>query len=173
MSCYVARTTMSNFTLIVTFFLTLGGCASVERQRENIESNIAEIYSTHYSEEIQQFFVEEAINADVRTIRAMKPSEKRPSSNKNEIVGCAYADIRRKLILIEVNQPLCTKPSHLAHEIAHIGSNCGAHDNVFYKYNFAIAKRYETKFPNAVTRKWFAPVQSVANVEAIYRNGSC
>ncbi len=164
---------MNNFSVLVIFLLTLSGCVSVEQQRMSIESNIAEIYSTHYSEEIQQFFIEEAMNADVRTIRAMKPSEKRPSSNKNEIIGCAYADIRRKLILIEVKQPLCTKLSALAHEIAHIGSNCGAHDNVFYKYNYAIARRYEANFPNAATRKWFAPVQSVANVEAIYRNGSC
>ncbi len=170
---YVARATMNNITVLVLFLFTFSGCASVKQQRVNIESNIAEIYSSHYSEEIQQFFIEEAINAGVKTIRAMKPSEKRPSSNKNEIIGCAYADIRRKLILIEVNQPLCTKLSHLAHEIAHIGSNCGAHDNVFYKYNFAIAKRYETEFPDATTRKWFAPVQSVANVEAIYRNGNC
>ncbi len=164
---------MNNFIVLVSLLLTLSGCVSVEQQRVNIESNIAEVYTVHYSEEIQQFFIEEAINAGVRTIRAMKPSEKRQSSNKNEIVGCAYADIWRKLILIEVNQPLCTKLSHLAHEIAHIGSNCGAHDSVFYKYNFAIAKRYEAEFPNAATRKWFAPVQSVANVEAIYRNGSC
>jgi len=169
----VARTTMNNLTVLVSFLLTLTGCVSVEQQRVNIESNIAEIYSTHYSEQIQQFFIEEAINAGVKTIRAMKPSERRPGSNKTEIIGCAYADIRRKLILIEVNQPLCTKLSHLAHEIAHIGSNCGAHDNVFYKYNFAIARRYEAEFPNAATRNWFAPVQSVANVEAIYRNGSC
>ena len=164
---------MNNTPRIVLCLLTLSGCVSVEQQRVNIENNIAEIYSSQYSVEIQQFFVAEAINAGVKTIRAMEPSEKRPSSNKNEIIGCAYADIRRKLILIEIEQPLCTKISHLAHEIAHIGSNCGAHDNVFYKYNFAIAKRYEAEFPNAVTRKWFAPVQSVANVEAIYRNGSC
>jgi hypothetical protein len=169
----MARATMSKLTVLLAFLLILSGCVSVEQQRVNIESNIDEIYSTHYSEEIRQFFIEEAINAGVNTIRAMKQSEKHPSSNKNEIVGCAYADIRRKLILIEVNQPLCIKLSHLAHEIAHIGSSCGAHDNVFYKYNFALARRYETEFPNATTRKWFAPVQSVANVEAIYKNGSC
>jgi hypothetical protein len=64
-------------------------------------------------------------------------------------------------------------PAHLAHEIAHIGSNCGAHDDVFYGYNFKIAKRYEERFPNAATRQWFAPVQSVANVKAIYTNGAC
>jgi len=164
---------MNNTPGIVLCLLTLSGCVSVEQQRANIENNIAEIYSSQYSEEIQQFFVAEAINAGVKTIRAMEPSEKHPSSNKNEIIGCAYADIRRKLILIEIEQPLCTKISHLAHEIAHIGSNCGAHDKVFYKYNFAIAKRYETEFPIAATRKWFAPVQSVANVEAIYTNGKC
>ena len=164
---------MNNTPGIGLCLLTLSGCVSVEQQRVNIENNIAEIYSSQYSEEIQQFFVAEAINAGVKTIRAMEPSEKRPSFNKNEIIGCAYADIRRKLILIEIEQPLCTKISHLAHEIAHIGSNCGAHDNVFYKYNFAIAKRYEKEFPIAATRKWFAPVQSVANVEAIYTNGNC
>jgi hypothetical protein len=164
---------MNNIAVLITSLLALSGCVSVEQQRVNIESNIAEVYSAHYSEEIQQFFIEEAVNAGVRTIRVMKPSEKRPKTNKNEIVGCAYADMRRKLILIEINQPLCIKPSHLAHEISHIGSKCGAHDNVFYKYNFAIAKRYEEKFPNAATRSWFAPVQSVTNVAAIYRNGSC
>jgi len=122
---------------------------------------------------MQQFFVEEAINAGVKTIRAMKPSDKRPQSNKYEIVGCASANVRKKLILIEVNQPLCVKPAHLAHEIAHIGSNCGYHDDIFYNYNFKIAKRYEKEFPNPVTRKWFVPVQDVGNVSAIYRNGRC
>jgi len=164
---------MNNLAISLTSLAILSGCASVGQQRTNIESDIAEVYSAHYSKEIQQFFVEEAVNVGVKTIRAMKPSEKQPQSNKNEIVGCAYASIRRKLILIEINQPLCLKPSHLAHEIAHIGSNCGAHDNIFYNYNFKIAKRYEEKFPNAVTRKWFAPVQSVANVAAIYTNGKC
>ena len=164
---------MNNLVVSIISLVILNGCVSAEQQRMAIENNIAEVYFAHYNQEIQQFFVEEAVNAGVKTIRAMKPSEKRPKSNKNEIVGCAYADTRSKLILIEVNQSLCVKPSHLAHEIAHIGSNCGAHDDVFYKYNFKIAKRYEERFPNATTRKWFAPVQSVANVSAIYRNGRC
>jgi len=166
---------MNNLAILLTSLAILSGCASVEQQRTNIESDIAEVYSAHYSKEIHQFFVEESVNAGIKTIRAMKPSEKRPQSNKNEIIGCASADTRRKLILIEINQPLCLKPAHLAHKIAHIGSNGGAHDNIFYNYNynFKIAKRYEEKFPNAVTRKWFAPVQSVANVAAIYTNGKC
>ena len=164
---------MNNLAVSITSLVILSGCISVEQQRINIKNDIAEIYSAHYSEEIQQFFVEAAVNAGVKNIRAMKPSEKRPQSNKYEIVGCAYANVRRKLILIEVNQPLCVKLAALAHEIAHIGSNCGAHDDIFYRYNFKIAKRYEEKFPEATTRKWFAPVQSVANVAAIYRNGRC
>lgn len=164
---------MINVVVSITSLIMLGGCVSVEQKRTNIENNIVKVYSAHYSEEIQQFFVEEAVNAGVKAIRAMKPSEKQPRTNKNEIVGCAYADTRRKLILIEVNQPVCLKLAHLAHEIAHIGSNCGAHDDIFYKYNFKIAKRYEEQFPNATTRKWFAPVQSVGNVAAIYRNGEC
>ena len=164
---------MKKFVALITFSFLLIGCASLEQQRRNIESDISEMYSAHYSEEIQQFFIEEAVNAGVKTIRAMKPSEKRPSSNKNEIVGCAYVNIPSKTILIEVNQPLCLKPAHLAHEIAHIGSNCGAHDDIFYGYNFKIAMRYEKRFSNAATRQWFAPVQSVANVKAIYTNGEC
>jgi len=164
---------MNNIIILIASLSTMTGCVSIEQQRINIENDIAEMYSEHYSEEIQQFFVEESVNAGVKTISAMKPSDKRPSSNNNEIIGCAYANTRSKLILIEVNQPLCLKPAHLAHEIAHIGSNCGAHNNVFYSYNFKIAKRYEEKFPNASTRQWFAPVQSVANVAAIYTNGKC
>jgi hypothetical protein len=164
---------MNNLIILFASLFTLNGCVSIEQQRINIENDISEMYSAHYSEEIQQFFVEEAVSAGVKTIRAMKSSEKRPSSNKNEIIGCAYAITHRKLILIEVNLPLCVKPSHLAHEIAHIGSNCGAHDDIFYSYYFKIAKRYEETFPNAATRQWFAPVQSVANVKAIYTNGKC
>ncbi len=140
--------------------------------KEMIENNDY-LTKTYYSKEILEFFIEEATTAGVRTIRAMKPSDIRPQSNKNEMVGCAYAVTGRKLIMIEINQPRCLKLSALAHEIAHIGSNCGAHDNIFYNYNFKIAKRYEEKFPNATTRKWFAPVQSVANVAAIYTNGRC
>lgn len=164
---------MNKIIALTTTLSLLIGCVSLERQRSKIENNISEMYSAHYSEKIQQFFVEEAVKAGVKTIRAMKPSEKRPSSNKNEIIGCAYVNIPSKLILIEVNQPLCLKPAHLAHEIAHIGSNCGAHDDTFYSYNFKIAKRYEERFSNAATRQWFAPVQSVANVKAIYTNGKC
>ena len=103
----------------LTMILTLlHGCASTEQRRSNIERDISEMYSTHYSAEIQRFFVEEAINAGVRKIRAMKPSEKRPSSNKNEIIGCARVNLDSKVVLIEVNQPLCLMPAHLAHEIA-------------------------------------------------------
>jgi len=159
--------------LLVLLLVILSGCVSIEQQRMNIKNDIAEVYSAHYSKEIQQFFVEEAVNAGVKTIRAMKPSEIRPKTTKNEIVGCAYANRWSKLILIEVNQPLCVKLGHLAHEIAHIGSNCDGHNDVFYKYNFKIAKRYEEKFPNATKRKWWSPVQSVANVAAIYRNPWC
>ena len=164
---------MNNLAVSITSLVILSGCVSVEQQRMSIENDIAEVYSAHYSKEIQQFFVEEAVNAGVKTIRAMKVSEKRPQSNKYEIVGCASASVRNKLILIEINQPLCLKLGALAHEIAHIGSNCGVHDDIFHNYNFKIAKRYEEKFPNATTRTWFAPVQSVANVAAIYRNGTC
>ena len=164
---------MNNLTACIAFLVVLSGCVSVEQQRINLENDIAKVYSTHYSKEIQQFFVEEAVTAGVKTIRAMKPSEKEPKSNKNEIVGCAYAYISSKTILIEINQPLCLKLGHLAHEIAHIGSNCGAHDDIFYAYNFKIAKRYQQRFPIAATRQWFAPVQSVANVAAIYTNGGC
>lgn len=86
----------------------MSGCASVEKQRLNIESDIAEVYSD-YSSEIQQFFVEEAIKAGVKTIRAMKQSEIREPVHPNEIQGCAYGSWQRKLILIEVNTPLCVK----------------------------------------------------------------
>ena len=164
---------MSKLIALIILLPLFNGCASIEQQRSNIERDISEMYSAHYSEEIRQFFIEEAVRAGVKTIRPMKPSDKRPSSNKNEIIGCAYANIQSKLILIEVNQPLCLKPAHLAHEIAHIGSNCGAHDDIFYSYNFKIATRYEERFPNAATRLWFAPLQSVANVKAIYTNGAC
>jgi len=164
---------MSKLAALTLLLSILHGCASTEQRRSNIERDISEMYSAHYSAEIQQFFVEEAINAGVKKIRAMKPSEKRPSSNKNEIIGCARVNLHNKLVLIEVNQPLCLMPAHLAHEIAHIGSNCGAHDDIFYSYNFKIAKRYQERFPNAATRQWFAPVQSVANVKAIYTNGAC
>lgn len=142
------------------------------QHRMNIERDIAEIYSD-YSNEIQQFFVEEAINAGVKTIRAMKPSDKIPVVNPYQIIDCAYASWRRKLVVIEVNRPLCVKLNHLAHEIAHVGSKCGGHNDVFYKYNYAIARRYEKQFPNATKRKWFAPVQSVGNVATIYRSKEC
>ena len=158
-------------TFIVAIIL-LAGCVSIEKQRADIERDIAVIYSD-YNNEIRQFFVEEAVKADVRTIRAMKQSEKLQPVHPNEIQGCAYGFWKRKLILIEVNQPLCLKLGHLAHEIAHVGSKCSAHNDTFYRYNFAIAKRYEAHFPNATKRRWFSPVQSVANVAAIYRSDGC
>jgi hypothetical protein len=142
------------------------------QHRADIERDIAEIYSD-FSYEIQQFFVEEAINAGVNTIRAMKPSDKIQVVHPNQIVDCAFADWRRKLIVINVNKPLCVKLDHLAHEIAHVGAKCSGHNDVFYKYNYAIAKRYEKQFPNAGKRRWFAPVQNVGNVEAIYRTKEC
>ena len=167
------QSAMSKLAALTIILALLQGCASTEQTRNNIERDISEMYSTHYSAEIQHFFVEEAINAGVREIRAMKSSDKRPASNKNEIINCARVNLHSKSVLIEVNRPLCLMPAHLAHEIAHIGSNCGDHDEVFYRYNFKIAKRYEERFPNAATRQWFAPVQSVANVKAIYTNGAC
>ena len=142
------------------------------QHRKNIERDIAEIYSD-YSNEIQQFFVKEAIIAGVTTIRAMKPSDKRPVVHPNQMIDCAFASFRRKLVVIEVNQPRCLNLNHLAHEIAHVGSKCGGHNDVFYKYNFAIARRYERKISNPIERKWFAPVQDVGSVEAIYRTKEC
>jgi hypothetical protein len=82
---------MNNLAASIAFLVILSGCVSVEQQRINLENDIAKVYSTDYSKEIEQFFVEEAVTAGVKTIRAMKPSEKPPKSNKNEIVGCAYA----------------------------------------------------------------------------------
>lgn len=142
------------------------------QRRMKIERDIAEIYSD-YSSEIQQFFAEEAFNAGVKEIRALKPSEKRTPVHKNEGVGCAYGMWRRKLILIEINQPRCVLLSVLAHEISHIGSKCNGHNDHFYKYNSLVAKRYEEQLPNAVKRKWFAPVQDVASVAAIYWSKEC
>ncbi len=157
-------------TAVCTIMLV--GCVSVEKRKLSIESDIAEIYSD-YSSEIQQFFVEEAFNAGVEEIRAMKPSEKRPPVNEYEGVGCAYGIWGRKLILIEIDQPRCVLLSVLAHEISHIGSKCSGHNDVFYKYNFEIARRYQERFPNASKRMWFAPVQDVASVAAIYRSEGC
>ena len=151
---------------------TLVSCATVGQQRQSIESDIAEIYSS-YSNEIRQFFIEEAIQAGVEKIRPLNPEDIPPRANPNEISGCAYAFVDRKLIVIEIEKPLCVKIDHLAHEISHIGSNCSGHNDIFYKYNFAVAKRYEERFPNAAKRKWFAPVQSVASVSAIYRSDEC
>ncbi len=142
------------------------------KDRIKIEREIAEIYSD-YSDEIQQFFVNEAIKAGVKTIRAMKPSDRRPVIHPNEAKACAYGYWRRKLVIIEVNQPRCLNLNHLAHEISHVGSKCHGHSNVFYKYNYAIARRYEKKVPNPIKRKWFAPVQDVGSVEAIYQNKEC
>lgn len=163
---------MTRILITIVVAASLISCVSVEQQRNNIERDIAEIYSD-YSSEIQQFFAGEAFNAGVKEIRAMKPSEKRPPVNEYEGVGCAYGIWRRKLILIEINQPRCVLLSVLAHEISHIGSKCNGHNDHFYKYNSLVAKRYEEQFPNAVKRKWFAPVQDVASVAAIYRSKEC
>jgi hypothetical protein len=142
------------------------------QHRAKIEKDIAENYSDH-SSETQQFFVDEAIKAGVKTIRAMKPSDRRPVTHPYESKACAYGYWRRKLVIIEVNQPRRLNLNHLAHEISHIGSKCHGHSNVFYKYNYAIARRYEKHIPNPIERKWFAPVQDVGSVEAIYRNKEC
>ena len=153
--------------------LILTSCVSLEQQEPNVEQDIYEIYSDLYDEEILQFYVDEAIKAGVRKIRKMKPSDVLQPTNEYELVGCAYGFKKSKTILIEVEEPRCVALATLAHEISHIGSNCSAHNDVFYKYNFAVAKRYEEKFPNASKRKWFAPVQDVANVAAIYRSEGC
>ena len=167
------KDTIISLGSVASLLLFLTGCASTGQQSSSVERDITEMYAEHYTAEMRQFFIEEALSAGVQGVRAMQPSDVRPSSNKNEIVGCARVNLRQRIVLIEVDQPLCLRPDHLAHEIAHIGSNCGAHDEIFYRYNFEIAKRYEKRFPNAATRQWFAPVQSVANVKAIYSNGSC
>ncbi|MGI9318488.1 MAG: hypothetical protein ACR2QW_14250 [bacterium] len=142
------------------------------QHRRNIERDIAEIYSD-YSIEIQQFFVEEAINAGVEKIRAMKPSDRAPVVHPYQVKDCATADWRRKVVVIEVNKPLCMKLVALSHEIAHVGSKCHRHNDVFYKYKYAIAGRYEERFPDAANRRWFAPVQDTGNIEAIYRTKEC
>lgn len=164
---------MNKLGIFFLSILTLPGCVSLEQQRENVEQDIYAIYSNLYDDEILQFFVEEAVEAGVRQVRKMQPSDILTPVNENEISGCAYALSNSKAILIEVDKPLCVKLAHLAHEISHIGSNCYGHNDVFYKYNFGVAKRYQDKFPNAVKRKWFAPVQDVANVAAIYRSENC
>ncbi|NKB64144.1 MAG: hypothetical protein GKR95_20450 [Gammaproteobacteria bacterium] len=164
---------MKNLIIIIAFQIMLSGCVSVEQRKKNIESDIAELYSAHLSAEIQEFFVEESVNAGVKAIRAMKPSDVLPPTNEYEMVGCAYGFKNSKLILIEVSRPNCITPSVLAHEISHIGANCSAHNDHFYKYNWKIAERYQNRFPDATKRKWFAPVQSVGNISAIYRSEGC
>lgn len=164
---------MHKVTILVVSIFILTGCVSLEQQKSNVKSDIYEVYSNLYEAEILEFFVDEAVEAGVRKIRKMKPSDVLETTNENEMVGCAYGFKNSKTILIEVDQPRCVTLATLAHEISHIGSNCNAHNDIFYKYNFAVAKRYEEKFPNASKRKWFAPVQDVANVAAIYRSEGC
>jgi len=164
---------MHKVAILVVSILILTSCVSVEQQKSNVKRDIYEIYSSLYEEEILQFFVDEAFEAGVRKVRKMKPSDVLQPTNEYEMVGCAYGFKNSKTILIEVEQPRCVTLGTLAHEISHIGSKCSAHNDVFYKYNFAVAKRYEENFPNASKRKWFAPVQDVANVAAIYRSEGC
>jgi len=164
---------MSNISIIIVSIIVLTGCVSLEQQKANLYRDMSNVYSDLYEEEIIQFFVDEAIQAGVKKIRRMQPSDILPPVNEYEIVGCGYALKKSKTILIEVAKPLCVKLNGLAHEISHIGSNCSGHNDVFYNYNFEVAKRYKNRFPNAAKRKWFDPVQDVANVAAIYRSERC
>ena len=170
---YVERLKMYNLVVYLSSLIVLSGCVSVEKQRSNIESNISEIYSSHFNKEIQQFYTEEAVSAGVKTIRAMKPYEKAPLTYRDDIVRCGFVDLWSKAVIIEVNEPRCLSLYHLAHEIAHIGSKCIGHNDVFYKYSIALVKRYEKKFPNAATRKWFAPVQDVTHFSTMLRDEHC
>ena len=159
--------------ILAMLVFVLASCASAEKQPPNVERDIREIYASLYDEEILQFFIDEAIRAGVKKIRKMEPSDILEPVNEYEMIGCAYGFKRSKTILIEVEQPRCVTLATLAHEISHIGAQCSAHNDVFYKYNSALAKRYEESFPDAAKRGWFAPVQDVANVAAIYRSEGC
>jgi hypothetical protein len=63
-----------------------------EQHRMNIETDIAEVYPD-YSGEIRQFFLEEAINAGLRKIRTLQPSDKTLTGDTVGVYGvkdCAY-----------------------------------------------------------------------------------
>ena len=164
---------MFRFSVVLAVVMSLSACASLERQRASVERDLFGIYANLYDEETLRFFVDEAVSAGVKRIRKMEASDVREPVNEYEMVGCAYGFKNSKTILIEVDQPRCVTLATLAHEIAHIGANCSAHNAVFYRYNYAVARRYEEKFPDASTRNWFSPVQDVANVAAIYRSEGC
>ena len=153
--------------------LIFTSCASLERQQARVERDIHAIYANLYADDILQFYVDEAVRAGVRSVRKMEPADVLKPVNEYEMAGCAYGFKSSKTILIQVDQPRCVTLATLAHEISHIGANCSAHNDVFYQYNFALAKRYQDSFPDASTRHWFSPVQDVANVAAIYRSEGC
>lgn len=102
------------------------------------------------SEEMRRFFSEEAADAGVLKIRAMRDHEK-PTKKKHQAqTGCGRAIRKTKEILIDAERKNCINLANLAHEIAHFPAKdqgCRGHGDLFYEINEGIAQRFVAKFP--------------------------
>ncbi|MGH1482604.1 MAG: hypothetical protein ACRBM6_28465 [Geminicoccales bacterium] len=102
------------------------------------------------SEEMRRFFTDEAVDAGVLKIRAMRNHEKPTEKKRRAQTGCGRAIQKTKEILIDVERKNCINLANLAHEIAHFPAKeqgCRGHGDLFYEINEGIAQRFVAKFP--------------------------
>jgi len=144
-------------------------CATIEEKTLDLKLDIDTVFSEN-SEDIKLFFAKEAAEAGVTKIRAMDESEKPPKIHPLQS-GCGVAIDQRRLILIDTSRKKCINLHNLSHEISHIGAKCGRHVDRFYKYNIAMAERFEAAFPDFYTRDgWFHPGSEVRESSRSYRS---
>ena len=153
----------------VFVIFALASCATIEEKAVDLKVDIDTVFFEN-SEGIKLFFAKEAAEAGVSKIRAMDASEK-PTITHPLQTSCGVAFNQRRLILIDTSRKKCINLHNLSHEISHIGAKCGRHVDRFYKYNIAMAERFEATFPDFYTRDgWFHPMSEVRTRSRSYRS---
>ena len=150
--------------LAILAFVLISGCTREQRVEWRYD-DLAMFVDAGVidSEEMRRFFAEEAADAGVMKIRAMKEAEK-PKRKKHPLqTGCGRALRKSRHVLINTDRKSCINLANLAHEIAHIPAiarGCGGHGPLFYEINEEIAERFEAKFPG---KNWgrHSPVERV------------
>jgi hypothetical protein len=151
----------------------LMGCATKEEQAQRLYDDLSFFVEAGVieSDDVRWFFAEEAAAAGVVEIRAMRGYEK-PKITLKAQTGCGRAWFYKKEILIDVDRAFCINLSNLAHEIAHIPAarnGCKGHNDMFYRINEGIARRFEERFPG---QDWGngSPVERVRRRSREYRS---
>ena len=164
--------TLRNIAVLLVVASVTVACVSTEAEPQKLRTQIDSLYP-HLSEEIKEFFSEEAHRAGVKKIRELRVGET-PKKVYSQQSGCGSVQFDGGLILVNPRKAHCLRLAHLAHEITHIGvarTGCYGHGDKFYEYNLGIARRFEEQFPVLSDRGgWGSPVQSVENRARYYRS---